>query len=245
MLGVLEIDRREHGPGFGSELAEEDIGNGDDDVQVLRARDVDEERQHRQDVDPVEDLVRRDRRRSLPAEAFKQAGERRGERPPGCRGIAALRDPGGVLAQHADHDGGDQAEDDEGIGFVAFVELAWPDDKPVDERHQHAHQDQDAEQVLQEGDPGGPTDRGQAEARDNAFPEGLDNRGQKDHESPENEETCRCRLRSAELHSRCAKFRRHDRSAARSTSTSPPPARTRWPGMWSNRFSLGPSRNIR
>ena len=82
VLGVLQIDRRKRCAGFGRQLAEEHVGDGDDDVQVLRARDVDEEGEHRQDVDPVKDLVRRDRPGALPAEAFEGAGDDRGHRSP-------------------------------------------------------------------------------------------------------------------------------------------------------------------
>ena len=76
VFGVLQIDWRQRGAGFGGQLAEEDVRDGDDDVQVLRARNVDEEGEHRQDVHPVEDLVRRDRGGALPAQAFEDAGQR-------------------------------------------------------------------------------------------------------------------------------------------------------------------------
>ena len=197
MFGVLEIDRGECRTGPRSQLAKEDIGNGDDDVQVLRARDIDQESQHRQDVNPVKSLVRRDGRRPLPANAFKEMSDTRGDRPPGCRGIAAFRDPGRVLPEHPDHDGGDQAEDDEGVHFVALLELARPDDEPVHERHDDAEQDQDAKQVLKEGDPGGPADHRQAEAGMDAFAERLDDRGQQDDKSPEDEEVENARIEVA------------------------------------------------
>src|SRR5438094_425241 len=197
VFGMLEIDRGECRTGPRSQLAEEDIGNGDDDVQLLRARDIDQESQHRQDVNPVKSLVRRGGRRPLPASAFKEMGDARGDWPPGCRGIAAFRDPGRVLPEHPDHDDGDQAEDDEGVDFVALLELARPDDEPVHERHDDADQDQDAKQVLKEGDPGVPADQRQAEAGMDALAERLDDRGQQDDKSPEDEEVENARVEVA------------------------------------------------
>src|SRR5207248_3249535 len=80
VLGVLEIDCRQLGADFWQELAKKDIGDGDDDVQVFRARDVDEEGQYREDVHPVEDLVRGNRRGALPAAAFKGTRDQGGYR---------------------------------------------------------------------------------------------------------------------------------------------------------------------
>ena len=77
VLGVLEIDRRQLGADPGGQLAEEDVGDGDDDVQVLRARNVREKGQDAEDVDPVEDFVRRNGRAPLPTEPCEHPGDRR------------------------------------------------------------------------------------------------------------------------------------------------------------------------
>ena len=77
VLGVLEIDRRQLGADPGGQLAEEDVGDGDDDVQVLRARNVREKGQNAEDVDPVEDFVRRNGRAPLPTEPCEHPGDRR------------------------------------------------------------------------------------------------------------------------------------------------------------------------
>src|SRR5438132_1916479 len=198
VLGVLEIDWRQLGAYFWRQLAEEDIGDGHDDVQVFRAGDVDEEGQYREDVHPVEDLVRRNRRGALPAEAFEGARDQRGYRPPRRRRIAALRDAGRVLPQHPDHDGGNQSKDDQRVDLVALLKLAWPDDQPVHQRHQHADQHQDAEQILEEGDPGGTADQSQAEGGEDALAEGLDDRREEDDEAVKDEEMKRARIEVAE-----------------------------------------------
>ncbi len=178
MLGVLEVDRGQRGAGLGRQLPEKDIGDGDEDVQVLRAGDVDEEGEHRQDVHPVEDLVRRDRGAALPAEAPKGSRDQGGYWPPRRRRIAALGHTRGVLTEHPDDDGGDQPEDDQGVDLVALVELTRPDDETVDQRHQYADQDQHAKKILEKRDPGRAAEHGEAESRKNAFAEGLDDGGQ-------------------------------------------------------------------
>ena len=81
---------------------------------------------------------------------------------------------------------------------VEVVKLAWPDDQPVDQSHQHANEYQDAEQVLEESDPGGAADQRQAEAGKDALAERLDDRREEDDEAVKNEEVKRARIDVAE-----------------------------------------------
>src|SRR5438067_7066294 len=195
---MLEIDGGELSPGFGWQFPEKDVRNRHDDVQVLRARDVDEERYHGEDVDPIEDLMGRDSGRALPANGLEPPSDRRRHRAPGGGGIATLGDPSGILAEHADHDGRDQAEDDERIDLIALVELARPDDQSIDQRHQDPDKDQDAEQILKKRDPGVSSNRGQAEARNYAFTKRLHDRRQQHDEAVEDEEMQEARIEVAE-----------------------------------------------
>ena len=180
------------------QVAEVDVGYGDEDVQVLGAGDVDEEGQHREHMKPVEDLVRHGRGPSRPADRLEETGQRKGEGPGAGRWVAASGDAGGELPQHADHDGGDQPEDDQGVDLVALLELAGTDQQPVDERHDHPHQDQHADKVLEERQPAVPADRSQVVTRENPLDQGVEDGGQQDHEAVEDEDVEQPRVEVAE-----------------------------------------------
>src|SRR5437764_12898518 len=101
---MLEVDGMERAGRV--QVAEVDVGYGDEDVQVLGAGDVDEEGQHREHMKPVEDLVRQGRGPSRPPDRLEETGQRTGEGPGAGRWGRGSGGAGGERARDASDERG-------------------------------------------------------------------------------------------------------------------------------------------
>ena len=155
---------------LGARLPQEDVRRRQRHVAVLRSGYVDQKRQYRRDMDPVE----HDRRRGCrQAERIERPRERAGDRPP-CRGRTA-EDPEGRLQQHGPDDGQNQDVDDRRVALARPDETRGTDDVAlVGSQPDAGHQNR--KDVLQQADPGASADRIEREAGKQTRPEGLDDR---------------------------------------------------------------------
>ena len=110
------------------------------------------------------------------------------DRRPGRRGLGhSPGDPHRVQREQREHDAEDPHQDEVGLLHVAAHEPLRPLDLADGEGQADADDHQDGEQVLQQPEPPAVADQRQGEVRVHGLAHGLDDRGQKDQEAPEDE----------------------------------------------------------
>ena len=119
--GSSNLQRLEPAPGAGA--PEPHVDRRDEDVQVLGARQVGEEGQDRQHVDPDEHPLEHPRRLVVGEQVRERVRHRRPRRRPL---VQVQRDPGRVPEQQADHDRRDQGQDQVGLAEMAALEALRP-----------------------------------------------------------------------------------------------------------------------
>ena len=163
---------------------EPDVDRRCRDVQVLRVRQVDEEAEDREHVEPDEDALPH----LEPVTGFHERRDRiRDGRP--ARG--PLVDPEGDLRRVPEeqrrHDERDQAEDQVGLAEVAPLEPGRPLHLADQERRRHADEDEHAEHVDEEEEPPLMPEPGQRPVAIDRPEERHHDRREQDDEAPEDE----------------------------------------------------------
>jgi hypothetical protein len=180
-------------------VLEEDVRRRGGDVQVLAVAQVHEESEDQHQVRPKEDPVQDGERIAARPERGEKARERAGERPVGRKRLrrAALGDQRGVVEFHEGDQRADPRQDQHRVSAMAAPEPGGVHHQPVDQSHEHAGEDGDAEDVLGERD-----DRGTGHPVEHErLPQRLDDRlgdgGEEHEESPEDQGVEHARVRPA------------------------------------------------
>ena len=182
LVGNREVERLQ--PAAGAGAAEPDVDRRGGDVEVLRARQVDEEAEHDQEVRPDEDSLARLGPVALPEDLRDRVRDGRGLRGPL---VHVGRDQRGVPEQEREHDHRDQAENEIGLAEVAALEARRALHLADPERGRDPDEDEHAEEVDEEREPAL-----MAEPRERrALVDGGDHRHhdrrEEDEEAPEDE----------------------------------------------------------
>ena len=178
----LEIERLEPPPR--ARPAEPDVDPGGRDVEVLRVREVHEEPEDREHVEPDEGALERLRRRPV----AEEAGERvRHRRPAGRPFVQAERDLRRVPSEQRRHDQRNQPENHVGLAEVAPLEPRRPLHLADSERRDDSDEHEHAEQVDEEEVPALLPEPGERPVRVDGPEERHDDRRGEDDEPPEDE----------------------------------------------------------
>ncbi len=177
---IGQIDRLQRP--FRREVRQKHVGNGREDMEVLRVGKVVEKAEHREHVPPEEHQIPSPR-----AVRRNQAGQPVGDDPRMLR-RTQHDDPGGVLPEHRHHDGQDQPEDEDGIpsSMAADVQTFRRRDQTAHKRCDNRKDHQTPEEVGEENQWAVQrTQKREREAREESFADRLKDCGQQDDKAPE------------------------------------------------------------
>ena len=179
LVGGFEVDRLQ--PAARAGAAEEHVHRRDEDVQVLRVRQVDEEAEDDQHMRPYRATLEVWRPRLMERERQRA----RDGSPRGRVLVEAERDLARVPQQEGDDDPGDQQQDEVGLAHVAAGEAARPLDLADDESRDHAGKHEHCEGVDEERIPALLPKPGQGRVLVDEANHGGQNRWEQDDEAPE------------------------------------------------------------
>ena len=201
----LEVHRAHHALlSRPARVREVDVDERRDDVQVLRVRQVVEEREDEQRVRPPEHAVARVAARAT-STAPSAMRERRATRPsPGRTPSGCTTSRNAFDQQQRDHQPADHAEDDQRVGVLELVALEPPrmQHEPPIEREADRAEDEQREHVLRQRVDAVERRRGRNSANENRgntpCDQDLDRAGREHHEAPEDQRVHRAGDRIAE-----------------------------------------------
>lgn len=169
---------------------------------MLAVAEVDKEAEHEAKVAPENEAVDHAECGALGPQWGEEMAQHRGEwsRAGKSLGMArrALRNERRVVELHAQEQTPNPAENEDGVALVGAAEAGGVDDDAIDESHEHAGEDQDAEEVLQERDDRRQRKEVEADADDGRLEQALRDSSEEDDETPEDERVENARVGPAE-----------------------------------------------